>query len=132
ENSWDLIELRICCWRLTRVTSFSAGLHLFSLVLASVSASRPSRWCTPGARFSENPDRKSTRLNSSHLVISYAVFCLKKKIKIIDHNLYDLVLCKSFNYVNRPMIVTFSKLYSSVKHDIAAASTFVIRTCSIF
>src|SRR5256885_10920776 len=28
-------------------------------------------------------DRKSTRLNSSHLVISYAVFCLKKK-KIID------------------------------------------------
>src|SRR2546426_5226284 len=37
-------------------------------------------------------DRKSTRLNSSHLVISYAVFCLKKKkkkqldeVKIIDH-----------------------------------------------
>src|SRR2546426_7877953 len=27
-------------------------------------------------------DRKSTRLNSSHLVISYAVFCLKKKIKM--------------------------------------------------
>src|SRR2546426_8386083 len=29
-------------------------------------------------------DRKSTRLNSSHLVISYAVFCLKKKKK--DYN----------------------------------------------
>src|SRR2546426_5563444 len=29
-------------------------------------------------------DRKSTRLNSSHLVISYAVFCLKKK-KNIEH-----------------------------------------------
>src|SRR5256885_10678937 len=28
---------------------------------------------------SDNTDRKSTRLNSSHLVISYAVFCLKKK-----------------------------------------------------
>src|SRR2546426_8131845 len=28
-----------------------------------------------------HPDRKSTRLNSSHLVISYAVFCLKKKKK---------------------------------------------------
>src|SRR5256885_11590668 len=28
---------------------------------------------------SHPPDRKSTRLNSSHLVISYAVFCLKKK-----------------------------------------------------
>src|SRR3989454_8371228 len=29
----------------------------------------------------EESDRKSTRLNSSHLVISYAVFCLKKKKK---------------------------------------------------
>src|SRR5438132_4164205 len=27
----------------------------------------------------DGPDRKSTRLNSSHTVISYAVFCLKKK-----------------------------------------------------
>src|SRR5690625_7039289 len=27
----------------------------------------------------ENEDRKSTRLNSSHVAISYAVFCLKKK-----------------------------------------------------
>src|SRR2546426_12554866 len=32
----------------------------------------------PGARL-DHRDRKSTRLNSSHLVISYAVFCLKKK-----------------------------------------------------
>src|SRR5256885_11287133 len=30
------------------------------------------------------PDRKSTRLNSSHLVISYAVFCLKKKKKTLS------------------------------------------------
>src|SRR5205807_10347122 len=30
-------------------------------------------------------DRKSTRLNSSHLVISYAVFCLKKKKKMNIH-----------------------------------------------
>src|SRR5690625_6114679 len=29
----------------------------------------------------KNPDRKSTRLNSSHVAISYAVFCLKKKIE---------------------------------------------------
>src|SRR2546430_8498113 len=29
--------------------------------------------------FNANPDRKSTRLNSSHSQISYAVFCLKKK-----------------------------------------------------
>src|SRR5256885_8462242 len=34
-----------------------------------------------GEAFLEILDRKSTRLNSSHLVISYAVFCLKKKKK---------------------------------------------------
>src|SRR5438552_14536020 len=34
-------------------------------------------------------DRKSTRLNSSHQIISYAVFCLKKKIKkTIKYNVY--------------------------------------------
>src|SRR2546426_3505716 len=32
-------------------------------------------------------DRKSTRLNSSHLVISYAVFCLKKKKTIITSSM---------------------------------------------
>src|SRR2546426_3851038 len=37
-------------------------------------AERPADGEAPG-------DRKSTRLNSSHLVISYAVFCLKKKKK---------------------------------------------------
>src|SRR5688500_19956407 len=31
-------------------------------------------------------DRKSTRLNSSHLVISYAVFCLKKKTNTTSRN----------------------------------------------
>src|SRR2546426_5374454 len=31
-------------------------------------------------------DRKSTRLNSSHLVISYAVFCLKKKKRDLHSN----------------------------------------------
>src|SRR2546426_6640699 len=34
-----------------------------------------------GDLFASKRDRKSTRLNSSHLVISYAVFCLKKKKK---------------------------------------------------
>src|SRR5256885_9808390 len=32
-------------------------------------------------------DRKSTRLNSSHLVISYAVFCLKKKNTYINQDM---------------------------------------------
>src|SRR2546427_6141252 len=34
-----------------------------------------------------SPDRKSTRLNSSHSQISYAVFCLKKKNKTKHHSL---------------------------------------------
>src|SRR5256885_8183958 len=35
-------------------------------------------------------DRKSTRLNSSHLVISYAVFCLKKKNNHISKTLINI------------------------------------------
>src|SRR2546430_13546744 len=35
----------------------------------------------PAPAWSARPDRKSTRLNSSHSQISYAVFCLKKKNK---------------------------------------------------
>src|SRR5256885_13095965 len=44
---------------------------------------QPQRECAPRADLEGvndlREDRKSTRLNSSHLVISYAVFCLKKK-----------------------------------------------------
>src|SRR6516162_4664324 len=40
----------------------------------------PDSWRSRGYPAASGcPDRKSTRLNSSHLVISYAVFCLKKK-----------------------------------------------------
>src|SRR2546430_11513103 len=37
----------------------------------------------PAVAADEFPDRKSTRLNSSHSQISYAVFCLKKKNNIL-------------------------------------------------
>src|SRR2546426_6318892 len=40
-------------------------------------------------------DRKSTRLNSSHLVISYAVFCLKKKKKKHDNSRAFNEICKT-------------------------------------
>src|SRR5256885_4734359 len=40
--------------------------------------------CFLPVRPAEHSDRKSTRLNSSHLVISYAVFCLKKKKNYSD------------------------------------------------
>src|SRR5256885_4467590 len=52
---------------------------------AAPGARRRRRLADGGAgRATDQPpkgDRKSTRLNSSHLVISYAVFCLKKKKK---------------------------------------------------
>src|SRR5690625_6974257 len=40
---------------------------------------KPSTW--PATKCPPKRDRKSTRLNSSHVAISYAVFCLKKKKK---------------------------------------------------
>src|SRR5690625_6890809 len=43
---------------------------------AAPAAAAPRRCGSP-----RRPDRKSTRLNSSHVAISYAVFCLKKKKK---------------------------------------------------
>src|SRR2546430_6611112 len=52
-------------------------------VLASGDQGRPVRAehtkIGPGAECPARADRKSTRLNSSHSQISYAVFCLKKK-----------------------------------------------------
>src|SRR3712207_7694119 len=47
-----------------------------------------------GRSASESTDRKSTRLNSSHANISYAVFCLKKKKlvhRVVLHGRGDLV-----------------------------------------
>src|SRR5258707_6441989 len=43
-----------------------------------------------------DPDRKSTRLNSSHANISYAVFCLKK-----NKNRYDAPLSETMHTVDR-------------------------------
>src|SRR5256885_8530910 len=49
-------------------------------------------------------DRKSTRLNSSHLVISYAVFCLKKKndAKHTMNDPHDERLPQHLDHRNRP------------------------------
>src|SRR5256885_4392720 len=46
--------------------------------------------CRPNNFVRNHEDRKSTRLNSSHLVISYAVFCLKKKTESVsgDHSYF--------------------------------------------
>src|SRR5438132_8277900 len=46
----------------------------------------PTRLDPPVREAVELLDRKSTRLNSSHTVISYAVFCLKKKKRVSYHH----------------------------------------------
>src|SRR2546430_13522497 len=60
-----------------------AGCRLSSAAPASSSCPpwRPSR---RGRTRAARQDRKSTRLNSSHSQISYAVFCLKKKKRVDD------------------------------------------------
>src|SRR5438477_7628419 len=55
-------------------TGFGEGAHV-QHGNGCVHANKPGTW-QPHER-----DRKSTRLNSSHMSISYAVFCLKKKKK---------------------------------------------------
>src|SRR5256885_6910108 len=47
-------------------------------------------WADAERLISKLTDRKSTRLNSSHLVISYAVFCLKKKKKTDKYDNYEI------------------------------------------
>src|SRR2546430_7404577 len=48
-------------------------------------AKSTQNWSLPSRSSRSRPDRKSTRLNSSHSQISYAVFCLKKKKKHNRH-----------------------------------------------
>src|SRR2546426_1841174 len=62
-------------------TLFRSSCALQGTRRGEAAAGRPTR-STPRDRTQGRlgaGDRKSTRLNSSHLVISYAVFCLKKK-----------------------------------------------------
>src|SRR2546426_5251178 len=59
------VEIFTVLWMVVEaVVSIGAGIAARSTLLTAFGIDR---------------DRKSTRLNSSHLVISYAVFCLKKK-----------------------------------------------------
>src|SRR5256886_3148452 len=85
---------------------------------------------TPDGVFSSasRADRKSTRLNSSHSQISYAVFCLKKKKSIID--VEDLPSCDHHVIMLHLMI----REHTSIDHDFAthiASSAHSISTSSL-
>src|SRR5256885_12915698 len=62
-------------------------------------------------------DRKSTRLNSSHLVISYAVFCLKKK----NNNHTQLTASDLFGIDG--------STHSSFRFGISRCARYVLRLC---
>src|SRR5438132_5318405 len=78
--------------------SYTLSLHDALPILAALGTTLGSTLCGEMARYQaqvsrqiqRSRDRKSTRLNSSHIVISYAVFCLKKKTKY--KTLYSLTM----------------------------------------
>src|SRR5256885_5376975 len=91
-RSWSLGMIPL--WQILLSSNLTAGrLFFFFLMIrrpprstlfpyTTLFRSSPGAWRRPPAppwRQRAWRDRKSTRLNSSHLVISYAVFCLKKK-----------------------------------------------------
>src|SRR5947208_4135840 len=70
---------------------YTLSLHDALPILALVGASGPGKTTLAKLiagihRPDTGSDRKSTRLNSSHQIISYAVFCLKKKMKTLSTN----------------------------------------------
>src|SRR5438309_4103663 len=66
--------------RILRRLNSQEGARVFKFV-----APGPRVADVQAARIYDDLDRKSTRLNSSHSSISYAVFCLKKKTQEISH-----------------------------------------------
>src|SRR5690242_21495785 len=90
-NFWDLVALPIVLGAIALVTwggmAMSARYHVGEVLAISLDP-----WQLPEYALRTvlrmicalvASDRKSTRLNSSHMSISYAVFCLKKKKKIL-------------------------------------------------
>src|SRR5688572_31111552 len=84
-------ELSVCMFFFFNDTAtteiYTLSLH-DALPISQVHEAVPRAWaCNPDLEVTHRPnrplagDRKSTRLNSSHSQISYAVFCLKKKKK---------------------------------------------------
>src|SRR5438477_7037932 len=88
-----------------RSSDLTNGLMVAGAI-PSFTSVKPKTTCSSATTMSQ--DRKSTRLNSSHMSISYAVFCLKKKIV----NTIRIVL----NEDNSSLFVT-----ATVRVDVEAA-----------
>src|SRR3989454_3932406 len=82
---------------------------------------RITRQCSKKKR-----DRKSTRLNSSHLVISYAVFCLKKKTRLNSSHLVIsyAVFClkkKSYHNLREPTWFATTTYFHATRRELRAS-----------
>src|SRR6204780_5668034 len=82
--AWTCLLCLVCLFFFFNDT---ATTEIYTLSLHDalpISEPRSSCWCGGDAPYgaAARADRKSTRLNSSHIPISYAVFCLKKKKKM--------------------------------------------------
>src|SRR5699024_11931338 len=69
-----------CCHRVGSLSIIALPLYFF----------KSTRAPAPGGIGKGILDRKSTRLNSSHVSISYAVFCLKKKMRNIVDEIQEI------------------------------------------
>src|SRR5256885_2243022 len=84
------IPERVARMRVSAATPDGVPKIIFAALDATIAAELEPRFADAGCAVITNSsalrmakeDRKSTRLNSSHLVISYAVFCLKKKKRL--------------------------------------------------
>src|SRR4051812_49978143 len=70
---------------LFRSSLLASTLDGYSRLFFSLFPPFPYTWLSQPDIGGQEPDRKSTRLNSSHMSISYAVFCLKKKKNQLIH-----------------------------------------------
>src|SRR5258707_9419887 len=68
-------------------------------------------------------DRKSTRLNSSHANISYAVFCLKKKTITNHQNLFTSPARRG------PVVLLVTTWRRTLSHSVSSSLTCVVSTC---
>src|SRR5690606_41501406 len=66
-------------WTVRQVVHHCADSHTNAMIRFKLAITEPSPVIKPYEEALWAQDRKSTRLNSSHVKISYAVFCLKKK-----------------------------------------------------
>src|SRR5690606_40895656 len=75
------VSIHAPAWGATPGTGKATGLELLFQSTRPRGARRCEGWWCKCLTLFQSTDRKSTRLNSSHVKISYAVFCLKKKKK---------------------------------------------------